>query len=794
MRRSFQNLRFAIRTLARRPGFTLAAVLTLGLGIGANTAIFTLIDSVLLSPLPYDAPDRLVRVLRVHPTARYTAFSYPDLRDLRDENTVFTEVAGHAFGRWALTGSGDPVLLEACRVTEGFFDILGVTAERGRLFRPEDFRAGAEKTVVLDHSTWLSRFGGDVEIIGKQIRLQDDLHTVVGVLPEGAIQYPSSDIDVWAPARLGENDGRGSRWLGAIARLEPGASLQQAQFEAHVIADRLARAHPEANRDRTITLEPLRDHMVADVQALLLVLMAAVGVILLIACANVANLLLARATSRAREIAIRMAMGAGRRHILRQLLTESVGLALLGGIVGVVFAFWCVDAFLALSPEKLPRQGEIGVDLSVLGFSVAVGVLTGLLAGLLPALQGSRPRLSETLKEGDARSGTGRSRRRMRSALAGAQIALSAALLIAAGLLLKSFAQLLDVDPGFRPERVVSVGLALPSSRYPDRSATLSLYDRLTAEIGSLPRVSAVATGSMLPLSGHNWCNGFILEGRQDEEEDCAEFRAVSPDYFRVMGVRVLAGRTFSDADDEDATRVAVIDETLARRYWAGESAIGHEITIFDEPRTIVGVVAATRDFGLDSRPKQTIYLPHRQRPLPFTNIVARTASDAASLLPAIRTRVWSLDPDLPIYGLATLESMVSSSVAAPRFRSALLAAFAMLALTLAAIGIYSVIAYDVSQRTREIGVRVALGARGVDVIRQVVADAGRVAVLGLATGLLIAALATRALRSFLFHVQPLDTTVYVAVTLFLLVVALAATYVPARRASRTDPMSALRQ
>lgn len=791
---ALNDLKHAARGLMRRPAFSLAAVLTLGLGIGANTAIFTLIDSVLLSPLPYESPDRLVKLLRTHPTAPYTYFSYPDLRDLRERNSVFSEVAGTAFGRWPLTGHGDPALLPTLRVTEGFFDVLEVGAERGRLFRKEDFAAGAEKVVVIAHSTWQGRFGGDPDIVGRTVNLQDDRYTIVGVLPRDAIQYPQPDIEVWTPARLGENDGRGSRWLSALARLRPEVTMEAARSEALVIADQLAEAYPEVNDERTITLEPLREHMVADVRTLFLVLLAAVGTLLVIACANVANLLLSRITGRTREIAVRMAMGAARRHVMGHLLAESLVLALLGGIAGVVFAFWTVDAFLALSPVRLPRQAEVGVDVTVLGFSLALALLTGLAAGLLPALQASRPDLTAALKEGDARSGASRGRRRVRSVLAVTQIALSVVLLVAAGLLVKSFARLMDVDPGFRPERVVSASLALPSSGYPDGESWLRIYDRLTERISSLPGVGEVATASMLPLTGQNWCSGFILEGQEDEAEECAEFRSVSPSYFQVMGIRSLAGRGFTAADDASAPLVAIIDRTMADRFWPGQEAIGHQVTIFDQLRTIVGVVSPVHAFGLNREPKPTLYLPQEQHPLPFVSLVARTAADPASIIPAVRREVWSLDPDLPIYDLSTGEQLVSRSVASPRFRMIVLAAFAALALLLAAVGIYGVIAYDVSQRTREIGVRVALGARAADVLRQVLGEGARLILLGLGCGLLVALAATRVVAGFLFGVEPIDMTVYLGVALFLTAVAALATWVPARRATRVDPITALRQ
>lgn len=793
MIRTFQDLRFGVRTLIRRPGFTVAAVLTLGLGVGANTAIFTLIDSVLLEPLPYESPDRLVRVLRTHPTAPYTLFSYPDLRDLRERSASLAEVAGSARAGWALTGAGDPVVLEGQRVTEGFFGIFGVGPALGRIFQNADFEPGAEKVAVLSHSLWRGRFGGEPEIIGRAIEFHDEPYTVIGVLPEEAIDYPEGPVDIWVPAPLDENDGRGSRWLQVVARLASGASLGEAQSEADLIAGQLAQAYPEPNRDRTITLEPLRDHMVAGVSTLLWVLMAAVGVVLLIACANVANLLLGRAIARGREFAIRLAIGAGRRRVVAQFLTESLTIALLGGAVGVALAFWAVDGFLALSPETVPRQGEIAVDLTVLGFSIGVGLLTGLVAGLAPALQASRPDLTESLKEGDARGGTARSGRRVRNGLAAAQIGLSTVLLIAAGLLITSFWRLTDVEPGFSAEHVATMSLNLPAGRYPDVEATLGFFDRLSERISSLPGVTDVGTGSVVPLSGQNWCHGFILEGEDDEAEECAEFRAVSPGYLRVMGIALLAGREFSRSDARDAPPVAIVDETMADRFWPGGGAIGRSVTIFDERRTIVGVVASVHDFGLDREPKPTIYLPLEQRPLRFSNVVARTFGDPKELMPAMRRQIWELDPNLPIYGSSTMDDLVSGSVAAPRFRMGLLASFAGLALILAAIGIYGVIAYDVGRRRRELGVRVALGACGTDVMRQVLGEAGRVAALGLGTGLLVAAAGTRILRGFLFRVEPFDPLVYLAVTLFLLVVALAATYVPARRASRMDPMAALR-
>ena len=789
------DLRYAFRTLRKSPGFTAAAVLTLGLGIGANVAIFTLIDSILLKPLPYAAADRLVRLLRTAPNAPYRMFSYPDLQDVRSETVHLSQVAGYARGRWPLTGLGQPTLLSTLRVTEGFFPVLGVQRPLlGRLLQPSDYAEGAERVVVLSYETWRGRFGGDSAAVGRRIRLADRPATIVGVLPPGTAGYPDAGVQAWTTARPTENGRRGSRWLDVIGRLRPDASVDEAQAEANVIARRLAVRYPEVNAKRTITIEPLREWMVADVSTLFWILLAAVGAVLLIACANVTNLLLSRATARRREIAVRISLGAGRGRIVAQLLTESLMLALLGGVLGLVVGTWTVDGFLALSPGDVPRQTEVGLHGTVLLFAVGLSLLTGLLAGLAPAVASKRSELVEALREGAPGAGVGRGRRRVRNTLAVGQIALSLMLLTSAGLLLKSFWRLMHVDRGYRGDSVVAVNVYAPESRYPDPGSVLRLYDRLAERARGLPGVVAVAQMSMVPMSGANWCADFIPEGRSDAADDCAEVRAVSVGSFRVLGIPIVAGRAFDERDRADAPRVAVVDETLARRVWPQGDAVGRRLTLGDEAWEIVGIAGPVRYRSLDREPQSTIYLPDRQKPLPFNNILARTTGAPAALMPALRKAVWAVDPDLPIFRLETLDDLASESAATPRFRAALLGALAALALVLAAIGVYGVVAYDVGRRTREIGIRVALGARGRDVLREVLAGALRLATIGLAIGFVGALVLTRALASFLYRVEPADPGVLVAVGIFLAAVVMMATYGPARRASRIDPMDSLRE
>lgn len=795
MDRLIADFRYALRALRKSPGFTAAAVLTLGLGIGANVAIFTLVDSILLRPLPYAAPDQLVRLLRTAQNAPYRMFSYPDLQDVRDEATRLSEVAGYARGRWPLTGLGEPTLLSTLRVTEGFFPLLGVQRPLlGRLLQPSDYAEDADRVVVLSYETWRGRFGGDSTALGRVIRLADRPATIVGVLPAGAAGYPDAGVQIWTTARPTENGGRGSRWLDVIGRLQPGVPLAEAQAEATVIARRLAAQYPEANSKRTITIEPLREWMVADVSTLFWILAAAVGAILLIACANVTNLLLSRATARRREIAVRITLGAGRRRIVAQLLTESVILALLGGALGLFMGTWTVSAFLAVSPGGVPRQAEVGLHGTVLLFAIALSLLTGLVAGLAPALGMRRAPLVETLKEGAPGAGVSRGRRRVRSALAMGQIALSLVLLTSAGLLLKSFWLLLHVDRGYHGESVAAVNIFAPASRYPDRASVLRLYDRLTDATRAIPGVQAVAEMSMVPLSGDNLCMDFIPEGQSDSADQCAETRAVSPGAFRVLGIPIVTGRAFDERDRADAPHVAVVDETLARRFWPEGDAIGRHLELDDESWEIVGIAGPVRYRSLDREPQPTIYVPEQQRPLRLTNVLARTTRAPATLILALRRAIWAVDPDLPIVRLDTLDGLVSESAATPRFRAALLGALAALALVLAAIGVYGVVAYDVSRRTREIGIRVALGARGSDVLRQVLGQALRLTVVGLAIGLVGALLVTRALEAFLFRVEPVDPEVFLAVGAFLAMVVVLATYGPARRASQADPMVALRE
>ncbi|NIR44372.1 MAG: ABC transporter permease [Gemmatimonadetes bacterium] len=783
-----------LRVLRRRPAFTLAVILTLALGIGANTAIFTLVDTVLLRPLPYPEPDRLVRVLRTHPTAAYTAFSYPDLRDVRAESSAFGEIAGFSPARWFLSGVDNPAVLPVARVTEGLFAVLGVRPQLGRLFSPEDFEAGRNHVMVLSHEAWQNRFGGDPDVVGRSLELREEAFTVIGVVPPGATRYPDPEIEIWVPATTSENSlYRGSRWLNAIARMKAGVTLDEAASEARVIAERLAVEYPDVNSERTITLEPLREHMVAGVRTLFLVLLAAVGTVLLIACANVANLLLVQATDRTREVAIRVALGAERRRVIGQLLGESVILALLGGIAGVTLALWLVDAFVSLSPEAIPRQTEIELDGRILGFALLLSTLTGIAAGMIPALQASTPNLAGTLKEGDDRAGASRKSRRLRGALAAAQIALSAILLIGAGLLIESFWRLNSVDRGFSSESVVTANVVVPSSRYPEQDDVVRLFDRLVRNVEELPGIAEAAIASMMPLTGHNWCNDFTLEGRSDTESDCAEFRAVSPNYFRAMGIPIHAGRGFGDRDGRGAPQVTIINRTMARRFWPDGDPLGQRLIMFGEAWEVVGIAGDVRQFGPQRDVKPTTYMPFAQRPVTFANVLARTSTDPEALAPAVREEIRAVDRELPIYQLTTLESLVSSSVAEPRFRMALLAALAALALILAAIGIYSVIAYDIRQRTRELGIRIALGAERTGVVRLVLSQAAVVIAIGIGAGLIGALATTRILSGFLFGTDPVDPLIFGGVAVFLTAVALLATVVPAHRATRVDPVKALR-
>ena len=795
----WQDIRYGFRMLLKKPGFTAIAVLTLALGIGANTAIFSVVNAVLLRPLPFAEPDRLVMVYekRLKLGRTRNPVSAPDFIDWRAQNTVFENMAAYTWWNANLTGGDEPERIMGAVASAGLFPTLGVEPALGRSFTPEEDQPNANRVVVLSHGLWQRRFGSDAGIIGKTLTLNGNSFTVVGVMPRG-FHFPDKQIEMWAPLALNTSEAgnRGSHYLHVVARLKPGMSLPQAQAEMETIASRLEQQYP-VNVGHSVNIFPLYEETVGSIRPALLVLLGAVGFVLLIACANVANLLLVRGSARQKEIAIRTALGAGRFRIIRQLLTESVLLAIVGGGLGLLLAIWGTDLLVALSPPETPRVSEIGLDRAVLGFTLAVSLLTGMVFGLLPALQASKPDLNDSLKEGGRSQMASGSRSRIRSLLVVAEVASALVLLVGAGLLLKSFIRLREVNPGFNPENVLTMQLSLPQTKYKEEHQQAAFTQQVLQRIGTLPGVNAAGAVAGLPLSGNSASRYFAIEGRPERpagEGLNTNFNAISPNYFRALGIPLLQGRDFSERDVLGTPEVVIINEAMARRFWPDEDPLGQRLRISDQPwRTIIGIVGSVKHSGLDVEPTPEMYYPLLQDPLPFMTLVVRTTGDPQSLAAAVQREVRMVDKDQPVFGIKTMEEVVAESVSSRRLTMLLLATFASLAVLLAAIGIYGVMSYTVAQRTHEIGIRMALGAQAGDVLRLIVGQGMILTAIGITVGLAASLALTRVLSSLLYGVSATDPLTFIAVSLLLAAVAFLAGYLPARKATRVDPMVALR-
>ncbi|MGI8995218.1 MAG: ABC transporter permease [Pyrinomonadaceae bacterium] len=806
MKTIWQDLRFAVRMLGKRPGFTVAAIIALALGIGANTAIFSVVNSVLLRPLGYKEPERLVTISHSYPKLDLVApVSAPGYVDYRNQTSVFEETAASSNANYNLTDGSDPERVQGRIVTANFFPLLGIAPTLGRTFLAEEDKPGASRVVVLSYGLWQRRFGGDPQIVNRTIRLNNESYTVVGVMPA---EFRFGRDELWTPIAFTPeqlaNDRRGNEYLGAMARLKPGVTIEQAQTEIDFIARRIAEANPDAypaDSGWGVKLKSLNEEIVGDVRPALFVLLGAVGFLLLIACSNVANLMLARAAARGREIAIRTALGASRLRLVRQLLTESLLLAFVGGVAGLLLAVWGVELLVALEPADVPRAREIGIDARVLLFTIGLSLLTGILFGLLPALQASKPGLTGTLKEGGRGSAVGGGIRSARSLLVITQIAVALVLLVGAGLMVRSFSRLLDVNPGFRTENVLTMQVALPATKYREPQQRRAFFQELVERIKALPGTESVGAVSHLPLGGGVTSFTFGIEGRPAPPgvmNPHTDGRVATPDYLPTMQIPLLRGRHFTERDNADARQVAIIDETLARVYFPGEDPVGKRVTFegTDENpiwREIVGVVGAIRHRGLDAELKAQLYYPHAQSTAAGLSVVVRAANDPASLTSAVRGAVRAVDKDQPVYGVRTMDEVLNNSVAQKRFSMFLLAIFASVALVLAAVGIYGVMAYTVSARTNEMGIRIALGARSIDILRLVVGQGMILALAGVGVGLVAALVVTRVMSSLLYGISATDPLTFAAIALLLTGVALLACYVPARRATKVDPMVALR-
>ncbi|MFY9611319.1 MAG: ABC transporter permease [Blastocatellia bacterium] len=809
MQNLYQDLRYGMRMLRRNPAFTAIAVITLGLGIGANTAIFTVVNAILLRPLALAEPDRLVTVTHWYSKLNLVApVSPPGFIDYRDRADVFESAAASSGTSFNLTAVGEPEWIQGRQTTASFFPTLGVEAELGRTFLQEEDQPGKDRVVILSHSLWQRRFGAAREIAGSTLTLNGEVYTVVGVMPASFRLFRGDEF--WIPLALSADqmspNRRGAEYLSMIARLNPGVSLEQAQAAMDAVAAQIMQETQRYGNDGSwgVKVKLLNEEFVGDTRSALLVLLGAVGFVLFIACANVANLLLARASGRRKEMAIRSALGAGRWRLVRQLLTESMLTGVAGGALGLLLASWGVDLLVSLNENSIPRVDEVSFDGRVLAFTAGLSLLTGILFGILPALQTAKISLTETLKEG-GRSSAGGPRARVRNLLVVSEIALALVLLIGAGLMIKSFVRLLQVNPGFDTENVLTMRLTLPSNKYRDAQQVSGFYREVLEEVKRLPGVQAAATVSSLPFSGSVSSGFFGIEGAQvdtGEQVPHADFRAVSSDYVEAMRIPLLKGRQFSERDTAGASNVAIIDDALARRYWPDQDPIGKRVTFNRDNnvqvfREIVGVVAPVKHKALDADYRGAIYFPQDQLIWGGTKYLAiRTLSEPTGLVSAVRTAVQSVDKDQPIYQVATMEELVSESVAQRRSFMFLLGGFGAFALILAAVGLYGVLSYMVTQRTPEIGVRMALGAQRRDVLELVVGQGmvmvGGGIVVGVTAGFVLAKLLT-SFSSLLFDVRMTDPTVFVGVPLLLASVALLASYIPARRATKVDPMVALR-
>jgi len=797
-----QDVRFGLRMLHKSPGFTAVAIIALALGIASTTAIFSVVDAVLLHPLPYPQADRILNVSESQRSSGEGGGSPSPANylDWAGQNHVFASMAASRGWPVNITSGDHPERARGTMTTASFFQVFGIPAMLGRTLLPTDDAAGNDHVVVVGYGLWKRRFGSDRNLVGRNITLDSEPYTVIGIMPPGF--SPDDYGELWLPSRWGvpahplspNEDPRQVRdrhYLDAWARLKPGITLQQARQEMDAIALRLEKQYPDANQDQGVSLLSLQDYLVGDIRPTLLLLLVAVALVLLIGCANVANLLLARATTRTREVSIRYALGAGRLRVVRQLLTESILLALIGGVSGVLLAAWSVPALLAMSPPDIREFSTIGVNRDVLGFSIVVSVLSGVIFGLAPALQASRCNLNDALKEGGR--GSTASTGRTRFALVVAEVGLSMILLIGSGLLVKSFMRLLQVNPGFDTSRLLVFNVGLPTSSTPTQQD--AFYHEVVERLQALPGVQSAGAVSRVPLAGGNSDRSFRVPGSDKDYQ--ADIRVSTPTYFQTMGIPLLKGRGLSEQDMHSPVEVAVVNEAFAQSVFPGQDLIGKYITDFGplmDRIQIVGVVGNVRHADLETAPRPEIYLSFGQAHWPSAFMVVRSkTSDPLALTSAAQSAVSSVNKDVPLANLRTMQDMVAGSVLRRKFAMWLLSIFAGLAVLLAAIGLYGVMSYTVSQRTHEIGIRMALGAKKADVVQLIVSQGMKLAALGVAAGIVAALLLTHLMASLLFGISARDPVTFGSLTALLAVVALIANYVPARRATRVDPMVALR-
>jgi putative ABC transport system permease protein len=794
--------------LLKKPGFTLVAVCALALGIGANTTIFSVVNAALIDPVPYPEPSSVVSLYATFASdpgdETIKTVSYPDFLDFRTQSGAFEDMAAVDGMSLTLTGGDEPERLRCALVSASLFSVLRVRPSLGRSFDEGDDRAGATPVVILSHGLWQRRFGSDPEILGEAITLSRTSYNVIGVMPSG-FTMPNGltggpGFDLWLPVTpTAHKRPRTHHRYEAYARLKPGVTLQEARQELSAIAAGLEATYPDSNKGKGVKIEHLRELVVRDSRSVLLIMLGAVGFVLLIACANVANLMLARATTRRKEIAVRASLGASRRRIIQQLLIESLLLAFIGGSAGLLIALWGSDVFVSMRPAGIPRLSAAGIDGRVLGFTATISLLTGILFGLAPALHASKPDLVASLKETVASSTAGSDTTRLRSLLVVSEVALAVVLLIGAGLMLKSFLRLQGVDTGMETENLLTFQLSLPQTDYPKEEQARAFYERLIERLGSAPGVESVAAVNILPLGGGFSCDSFARDDRPvpQGQEPCAEYRSISSGYFRSMGIELLSGRAFSERDRVEAPAVAMINEAFAREFFPGEDPLGRRITSDTGKRVsreIVGVVRDIKHFGLDSEARPELYVPYTQDPWPRAmTIVLRTGADPSSLMAGVRAEVSALDKDLPVLNVRTMEQLVERSVSTSRFRAYLIGLFAALALILSSLGIYGVMSYAAGQRTHEIGIRMALGAGRRDILTLVLGQGVALTMIGIGIGVAASLGLTRVLQSMLFEVSATDPYTFAGVSILLFLVAVLACLLPARRAMNVDPTTALR-
>lgn len=805
-----KDIRYGIRSLSKHPGFTCVAVLTLALGIGANTAIFSVVNAVLLRTLPFQDPDRLVMVWE---DASYAGFprntpAPANYADWKAQNHVFEDMATFDQRSFNLTGDGEPEKVDAYGVTANFFPLLGIKPILGRGILPDDDQPQANKVVMMSYSLWQQRYGGDRSIIGKELLLNGEKYSVVGVMPAG-FQFMESRIGLWVPIAFTAErlSNRGGHYLTVVARMKPGVSLAQANADIQTIQQRISQDHPEQAGQLGAFVMPLRDQLAGDVRRPLMVLLVAVGFVLLIACANIANLLLSRAASRSREIAVRTALGASRTRIVRQLLVESGLLASAGAVCGLILASVSFIFLQRLIPDALALSTTLSLDLKVLGFTLVLALLTAVVFGLVPAFQASKIDLNGALKQGGGRTGLNAGGNRLRSVMVVSEVALALVLLVGAGLLIQTFLKLRDQYSGMRPENVLTLRTVLPRSKYPEQTQKAAFIKQVLERVTSLPGVVSAGYATSIPLAWKGGTSGFYPEGRTVERalgeglSYDANHRQVSADYLKTMGIPLLKGRSISDGDDERAMPVAIANETMARQYWPGEEVIGKRFKLGDPEEdipwiTIVGVAGDVRQMGVDEPVKAEMYLPYGQiKDFAFyspRDLVIRTSVDPLSVMPAVRNEIHQVDPAQPISNVRTMDEVLGEETASRRLGMTLLTIFAALALLLATIGIYGVLAYFVVQHMQEFGVRVALGAQRRDILALVLKKGMALTLVGVVIGLAVAFALTRLMASLLYGVGTTDPLTYASLAVLLTVVALIACYVPARRATKVDPMVAL--